>query len=149
MLSRTLIAEPVLPRGAERLGTGDKISLGLEIVGAYAVVRWRLLRSDLPTVVAACRRPAVGGRTPCADVPVATAIRLGGAVQRTLARVPLDSRCLIRSLVLTRMLERRGMTSRIVLAARTKPSFAAHAWVEYSGVAVLPTGSDYHRLTEL
>jgi hypothetical protein len=52
--------------------------------------------------------------------------------------MPADSRCLMRSLVLTRLLARRGIESRLVISVRPGERFAAHAWVEHDGVALLP-----------
>jgi hypothetical protein len=37
----------------------------------------------------------------------------------------------------------------LVFAARSKPRFMAHSWVEHAGIPLLPTGSGYHRLREL
>ena len=79
----------------------------------------------------------------------AAGIRLGNAVQRTLRALPVDSRCLVTALVLTRMLARRGIDNTFVLGVRSQPRFGAHAWVERRGVPLLPTTPDYHRLSEL
>ncbi len=71
-------------------------------------------------------------------------------VVRVLSYLPGDTRCLRRSLVLTRMLARRGIPGRLVIGARTSPEFLAHAWVECSGVPVLsPEGETFGRLVEL
>ena len=76
--------------------------------------------------------------------------RLAAAAERVLARLPGDSRCLTRSLVVLTMLARRGIEVRLVLAARPTPTFAAHAWVERAGHPLLPTrGFGDARLTEL
>ena len=76
--------------------------------------------------------------------------RLAAAAVRVLERLPGDSRCLTRSLVVLAMLARRGIDVRLVLAARPTPTFAAHAWVERSGRPLLPTrGFDDARLAEL
>jgi hypothetical protein len=76
--------------------------------------------------------------------------RLGQAVQRTLRLAPGDTRCLTRSLVLTQLLARRGIPAKLVIGARAKPSFLAHAWVEQAGQPVLPVGDEsYGRLVEL
>ena len=72
------------------------------------------------------------------------------AAVRVLERVPGDSRCLTRSLVVLAMLARRGRDVRLVLAARPTPTFAAHAWVERDGRPLLPTRDfDDARLAEL
>ncbi len=76
--------------------------------------------------------------------------RLAAAAVRVLQRLPGDSRCLTRSLVVLAMLARRGIEVRLVLAARPTPTFAAHAWVERGGRPLLPT-RDFEdaRLAEL
>jgi hypothetical protein len=76
--------------------------------------------------------------------------RLARAVARTLTFFPTDNRCLVRSLVLDRLLARRSLHSVVVLAARAEPNFAAHAWVEHDARALLPPASaGYQRLVEL
>jgi hypothetical protein len=77
-----------------------------------------------------------------------TARRLGRAVQRTLRLLPTDSRCLIRSLVLTRLLARRSIPNTLVIGVRKTGEFEAHAWIEHGGQPILPAG-EYTRLTEL
>jgi hypothetical protein len=48
------------------------------------------------------------------------------------------------------MLARRGIDSRLVLAARPEPTFGAHAWIERAGEPLLPTrGFADARLTDL
>lgn len=76
--------------------------------------------------------------------------RLARATVRTLEHVPGDTRCLTRSLALTRVLARRGIDSRLVLGTATDPPFLAHAWVECAGVPVLDPGAGrFARLAEL
>jgi hypothetical protein len=102
-------------------------------------------------MVAAARRCRV--RLPDAkhtDNAQDTALRLGGAVSRTLAHLPSDSRCLVSSLVLSRLLERRGIDASVVVAIRSDPGFSAHAWVEHRGRPLLRPGDlGYERLVEL
>jgi hypothetical protein len=64
---------------------------------------------------------------------------------------PGDTRCLNQSLVLSVLLVRRGVTSRIVVAVRgSGEAFGAHAWVEVDGRALLVPGQpDDARLVEL
>ena len=76
------------------------------------------------------------------------AVRLGFVVAKVLGPLPFDSRCLMRSLVLTAMLARRGIPSAVVIGVEPEPEFAAHAWVEADGVAVLPPGR-YGRVVEV
>lgn len=78
------------------------------------------------------------------------ALRLGNAVDRTLSVLPTDSRCLVQSLVLTRLLSARGVPSTLVIGAHSTAQFEAHAWVEYQGRPVLPPGEFLNsRLLEL
>jgi hypothetical protein len=64
---------------------------------------------------------------------------------RTITVLPADSRCLMRSLVLTRLMARRGLGSTLVLSVSPQqPQFEAHAWIEHAGVALLPAQPDGH-----
>jgi transglutaminase superfamily protein len=142
-----------LPPGAgapaRRLHTLVKLRLAAEILSAYVRARRSLRRSGLAPTVAALR-------TQHADPPVSVeaqrrlALRLAHAVGRTLSPLPGDTRCLMRSLVLSSLLSRRGLQSTFVIGARAEPDFAAHAWVEMAGRPVLPDGGEaYGRLLEL
>jgi transglutaminase superfamily protein len=70
---------------------------------------------------------------PVAPVPDATVRRLSRAVERTLGPLPTDSRCLVRAVVLLRLLARRGRRGEVVIGVRKAGSFGAHAWVEVDG----------------
>lgn len=149
MATVRVAAEPAaLPRG-RRLGPRERARLIAEIVAAY-LRAWRELRqAPIETAVARLRagRPAAGRSGPEA---LQEAARLGRAVVRTLAFLPGDTRCLRRSLVLTQLLARRGISGRLVIGARTAPDFLAHAWVEHDGIPVLdPEGDAFGRLVEL
>ena len=126
-----------------------KLRLAIEILRAYVVVRWSLRLRGVTTTLTSARCPHGGVIALDGGNQQATAERLAVGVQKTLGVLPLDSRCLIRSLVLTRLMARRGLDSTVVFAARTQPEFAAHSWVEYRGVPLLPTGDGFHRLKEL
>jgi hypothetical protein len=128
-----------------------KAALVLEVLGFYVRVRVLLLQGGLVPTVAALRagvREEIG-----MDVDASRLLRgraFGRAVVKVLGILPADGRCLMRSLVLTAMLARRGIFSRVVLGVRTEPRFAAHAWVEIDGHAVLPADESwYPRLVEL
>jgi transglutaminase superfamily protein len=126
-----------------------KLSLAGEILIAYGRVRWWLWRVDFRRTVHALRESR-GRRLPVAGSPAYAGARLGGAVVRTLRLLPTDSRCLMRSLVLTALLTRRGIDSRLVLGVRRDEDFAAHAWVEHAGVPLLDPGDPgFKRLLEL
>jgi hypothetical protein len=126
----------------------EKLGLATEIVSAYTRARWLLWRTDLPTTVSALRSapPHVAPGT----VEERLGYRLGNAVGRTLRHLPFDSRCLMRSLVLTSILARRRIESTLVIAVSPQPRFAAHAWVEQDGVPLLaPAESPFQRIVEI
>jgi hypothetical protein len=121
-----------------------------EVVAAYAHARRELRRSPIEPVVAKLRSDS--SRPTLAEGPQAQeeARRLGWIVGRTLTLVPGDTRCLARSLVLTRLLARRGIPAKLVIGARADPEFLAHAWVECGGRPVLSPGDgSFARLVEL
>jgi len=133
---------------AERLTGVERARLVAEILATYATVRWRLRRTDLPTVLEALRAPPRRGER---ALPLAhDERRLAGAAVRVLRALPSDARCLTRSLVVIAMLARRGSAATLVIATRPEPSFTAHAWVEHAGRPLLPTeGFGDVRLVEL
>jgi Transglutaminase-like superfamily len=139
----------VMPARDERFGAVGRIRVGTEILATYGAARWWMLRLSFPESVAAAREVRPNARVEIPDDELHLAgVRLGNAVQRTLRALPVDSRCLVTALVLTRMLARRGIDSSFVLGVRSQPQFAAHAWVERNGVALLPTTPDFERLSE-
>ena len=130
-----------------------KVVLAAEILIAYVRVRWLMRRRDVRDIVATIR-----GTPPRRPVEVETAslddrlvaVRLGSAVRRTLSVLPTDSRCLVQSLVLSRLLSARAISSTLVIGVRPEPTFDAHAWVEHQGLPVLPPeGFDELRLVEM
>lgn len=135
------------PATLKRFGLGEKIALVLEILRAYAAM-WRVLRlSDVLQMAARAREVPTRGRV--ADpLEHLVARRLGKVVGMTLGVLPTDSRCLIRSLVLLRVLTRRAIPGILVIGVRRQPEFEAHAWVEHDGEPILPAG-EYTRLTEV
>jgi hypothetical protein len=96
-------------------------------------------------------------RGPAADVEAAAperwqqvlGFRLGSAVDRSLRYLPLDARCLARSLVLTRLLAVRGIPHSLLIGVRGGPDFLAHAWVESGGLALLPREEEFAPLVKL
>ncbi len=129
------------------LSRPQALRLTAEIVLTYAYVRHLERGRDLQQVMARVRagRPRAS-RDPAVDR--AAALRLGDAVTRVLRVLPTDDRCLVRSLVLSSLLTRRGLSVVLVIGVRTSPQFAAHAWVEHAGRPLLAAGG-YERLTEL
>ena len=131
---------------------GEKVSLAGEILVAYTGARWQMRKGDIREMTSAAR--AQLGPSPCPELTTEEtwkiAVHLGHIVNRTLRIAPTDSRCLVQSLVLSRLLSARGITSTLVIGARPRPTFAAHAWVEHAGRPVLPVrGYGGSRLLEL
>jgi transglutaminase superfamily protein len=125
-----------------------KVALATEILAAYARTRLWLVRGDFRHAVGGLR--AAPANRPVSGDPVIAGRRLGSAVVRTLRLLPTDSRCLMRSLVLTRLLARRGIASTLVIGVRSGESFEAHAWVEHAGAPLLHPGDPgFRRLAEL
>ncbi|MGZ8693054.1 MAG: lasso peptide biosynthesis B2 protein [Gaiellaceae bacterium] len=118
----------------------EKVGIALEIALIYPRVRWLLLRRGLRGAVASLRGEDLVDASAASDpAQQVAAQRLGDVVRRVLEPFPFDSRCLMRSLVLTAMLARRGIFASVVVGVRTEPAFEAHAWVESGGVALLPS----------
>jgi hypothetical protein len=116
-----------------------KLALAAEILITYVRVHWGLRRHDLETLVRGLRDvPLAAESTGAADLTLCRT--LARAVVRTLAPLPVDSRCLTRSLVLTRLLARRGIDSQLVVAVAVSPEFQAHAWVEADDTPLLEPG---------
>lgn len=84
----------------------QKLALAIEIVATYVQVRARLRNAPLPTTVASLRgcSPLNGSAEALEE-----AVRLGHAVRRTLRLLPTGGDCLTQSLVLTKLLARRGI----------------------------------------
>jgi hypothetical protein len=134
-----------------RLPPRERLRLVREILGAYREVRRLLREMPIEAVVDALRGHVESdpGRGTKREVLV-EAWRLGRAVERTLRLAPGDTRCLTCSLVLTQLLARRGIPAVLVIGARAKPRFSAHAWVEQDGQPVLAPGEhSLGRLVEL
>jgi Transglutaminase-like superfamily len=133
---------------ARRLNARERARLVGEILGCYVRVRVLLRSRQIEAALGSLRAPLTTREAGPGSVDEAR--RLGRLVARTLAPLPGDTRCLVRSLVLTRLLATRGISSTLVIGARTAPEFLAHAWVEHDGVAVLDSGGgEFPRLVEL
>ncbi len=120
-----------------RVGARLRVRLAAEVLTTYVRVR-RLMRGrDIIDVVATLRE----GADDRLDTETARRLakRLDRPVARTLAVLPADSRCLVRSLVVLRMMARRGVACQLSIGARSDTGFQAHAWVEHDGHPVLPT----------
>jgi len=136
-------------RAYEPLSWPRKIVLALEVLAAYMQVRLWLRRKGLDAAVTRARAGSTIRRQAPVEAARVQALRLAYAVVRTLRVLPADSRCLMRSLVLTRLLGQRKIASTFVIGVQSGGTFAAHAWVEHRGEPVLPTDDTYGRLLEL
>jgi Transglutaminase-like superfamily len=132
-----VIVQRVPEKSFERFSPLEKVLLIGEIISLYARTKL-MLRSRKIDDVADQARAALDpkGETPPPEV-LWFALRLGSVVEKSLQHLPGDTRCLTRSLVLVQMLARRGVYSNVVIGVRPAPSFAAHAWVELDGRALL------------
>jgi hypothetical protein len=132
-----------------RLSGVERIRLAAEILAAYIQARRALRRAPIAAAVRSLRSESSNSIPPTAKT-LEEARRLGRAVTRTLTLVPGDTRCLARSLVLTRLLASRGIPAKLVIGTRPAPDFLAHAWVEHDGDPVLSPGDgSFGRLVEL
>lgn len=135
---------------AKPLGGPARATLALEIVAAYGRARWALQRRGLRDALRSLRSRPAGSAALDPDDALAVGRRLGRAVRRTLAVLPADSRCLMTSLVLTRLLATRGIDSQLVISVSPGEKFGAHAWLEHQGAPLLPPdGDESARLTTL
>jgi hypothetical protein len=132
-----------------RIPVARKARLVLEILSMYARVRWLMARLPVKLVIEDVRGSAPADRSVELEESVRTGVRLGRIVTRVLSPLPTDSRCLVRSLVLLGLLERRGMQPALVIGVRPGPEFGAHAWLEQAGRPLLPTDrAIFRRLVE-
>lgn len=132
-----------------RLSHPERLRLAVEILAAYGQAKLALRRAPIAEAVAGLREKSPPAAPPTPQ-SLAEALRLGRAVTRLLRFFPGDTRCLARSLVLTRLLAGRGIEAKLVIGARTQPEFLAHAWVEHAGDPVLDPGENaFGRLVEL
>lgn len=133
----------------ERWGPVRKVRVMVEILRAYVRARVLLGRREFPVVLAGLRDLPNTSKASELDQQL-LGVRLGRAIERTLGPLPTDSRCLIKSLVLTRLLANRGIRGEFIIGVRWDPNFQAHAWVEKAGIALLDDGGgSYERLAEL
>jgi Transglutaminase-like superfamily len=117
-----------------------KLLLAAEIVVEYLRARRDLRKRGLQGALAVVQRPVERDDPREHEL----CLLMGRAVDRTLSVLPSDPRCLIRAVVLARVLARRGIGSRLILGVQSSPEFSAHAWVEHGGHPLLPAG-DYER----
>jgi hypothetical protein len=111
----------------------DRIAIAIRSVWLLAVVRFRLRKDELPSVVASLREVQRSRR------PRARPVRIGNIVARTLGLGPWRARCLHTSLILFRLLREQGEDPELVIGLKeTAREKDAHAWVELDGRDVGP-----------
>ncbi len=123
----------------------------MEVVASYRRARKSLGGDrDLRATLTQLRGGLGPQSAPLARAQLLEGARLGRVVGRVLGPLPLESRCLVRSLVLTDLLSRRAIPSTLVIGVKPGESFGAHAWVELNGVPLLPSGDgQFARLVDL
>lgn len=131
-----------------RLGLLTRGRLIAEVLGAYPRALRSLRTGQLELMAGRARDVRSPRPAPPPTLEYTVALRLGNATSRTLAMLPTDKRCLVRSLVLLRLMAQRSMRGTLVIGVRPGPDFLAHAWVESGGRPVLPEVG-FERLTEL
>jgi hypothetical protein len=137
--NRLAAALRIIP--GERVAPPGKVLLSAEIVVTYVRVRWWLRRRPLDEVVAwtrSCRTIRPANVEPGTYEARLVGARLANAVRRTLRVLPTDGRCLMQTLVLSRLLSVRDMSSTVVIGADSAPDFEAHAWLEHAGRPLQP-----------
>jgi hypothetical protein len=125
----------------------NQFRLAIEVLATYVRVR---RRNDVRAVLRQLRDAPLA-RVPPRSAAEADGAHLARATVRVLRHLPGDTRCLNRSLVLSALLARRGVGSRLVVAVSTPAAhFGAHAWVEVAGRPLLRPGAPGDaRLAEL
>jgi hypothetical protein len=132
----------VLTRTNDGLSLVAKLGLLWRVWAVAARVSITLWRRPLPDAVAALAEPSWHARLPTS--------LLSRAVSRGLRLGPWQPRCLIRSLVLYRLLRDQGDGAQLIIGLRERTASSdAHAWVELAGrdVGPAPGGAGYRELS--
>lgn len=101
----------------------------LRLAGALWDLFWRYRGRPLPAILAWVRR----GPPRCPDP--AEVARLARVFQRAAVWLPMPRKCLVRSFVLLRFLQRSGQDARWVFGVTTWP-FSAHCWLQLGDMAL-------------
>jgi hypothetical protein len=113
---------------SEALPVSAKLRLAVRIWRSFLIVRWEMRRHPLPELVAKLGTPL------CLTQARHAPHRLSKAVHRCLRIRWLQSTCLIRSLVLYRLLREQGAPAELVIGLPVgATTHEAHAWVELNG----------------
>lgn len=118
-------------QGTTGLTLPGKVRLLGRVWATAVQVQFALWRRPLPDIVEGAERLALRARVPPA--------RLSRAVSRGLRIGPWQPRCVVRSLVLYRLLRAQGDAAELVIGLPARPTSSdAHAWVELAGWDVGP-----------
>jgi hypothetical protein len=111
-----------------------KLSLEAVLLLPLLAIRLKLLGF---TPLARIPKPKSGLASPSPST-LAKAEKIASIVYRTANHLPFHSSCLVRSLALWRILQNHHIASELVIGVGKSADmqFAAHAWVEYQGVAL-------------
>lgn len=113
--------------------TGDgSPSLGeaFRLGGALWDLAWRYRGRPFAEVLA-----FAGRAPPCSAERRAEIVRLAQLFQRAAVWLPMSRKCLVRSFVLLRFLQRSGLNAQWVIGVRTWP-FSAHCWLQLDDMAL-------------
>jgi Transglutaminase-like superfamily len=119
----------------------EKALLTVETLATYTLIRLGFVRKR--ALVDQVTAPVPGATSdPTAECVTVLAMRLAKVVTSTLRPRATGATCLLRSLVLLRMLTRRRIKACLVIAVDPEAEpFTAHAWVEQDGRPLLDPGS--------
>jgi hypothetical protein len=135
-----------VPTGDAPIGLVAKARMLARVWATAAGVIIGLRRERLPDLIRRLGVPTAGRGGRAAPRPVRPSL-LSRAVSRGLRIGPWQPRCLIRALVLYRLLRAQGDDAVLVIGlAESRPSTEAHAWVELAGRDIGPSpGAFGHR----
>ena len=127
--------------GSAPLGFFAKLALAGRIVTLWARVLMGLHRYSLPALLKRL------GRVGSPSIHSFSPDRLSRAVDRVLQLGPFQPRCIIRALVLYRLLRGQNTPGDLVIGLPdTATDHLAHAWIEIDGVDIGPRpGRGNHR----
>lgn len=104
----------------------------LKLVGALWDLLTRYAGRDLSRVLAAATAPQNVGKNENAEVE---AVRLARIFERAAIWLPVPSKCVVRSFLLLRLLQRSGCNAAWIFGVRTWP-FGAHCWLQLGDLAL-------------
>ena len=112
----------------------DRARLVATVLADYVAVRRSLATAALPRAI------ALAGAVPVSRRSHREVGRLSRTVDRCLLLGPVRARCLVRAMVLYRLLRREGHRPQLVIGLPPTPDEPdAHAWVELDGRDVGPS----------